>query len=344
LEAHGEDALHMHRKVCAAIRHPTRREGQTAFAREFLKVLRMIYGDELIAIETDNCAIPSKNIKNMFLLCEAAKILSARCDVVYLLNVNKLLITALNLRRHRVLSFQFSYLPEIHSNWKVKRALIERGSTLVVGTSRRIARLFNNGVFTYPPVDTDLFKPRDKLYVRRLLGLPVDKFIVGYVGDLDVNRGFDVAARLAAELGGDRVKFLITSLRIENLPKEVLLHLKKALSKNAIVIKGLTPIWYIYNAVDVLLLPISGPYPTEPPATLLETLASGAPVIGGSSPTMDDYVGLYIRVKDDYLNVVKQAIDMKSIELNELGIRGREFAMKKLSYQTILQNLKFMMK
>jgi glycosyltransferase involved in cell wall biosynthesis len=326
----------MHRKVCAAIRHPTYREGQTAFAREFLKVLRMIYGDELIAIDTANCAVPSKN---MFLLCEAAKILSTRCDVVILLNVNKLLITALNLRRHRVLSFQFSYLPEIHSNWKVKRALIERGSTLVVGTSRRIARLFDNGVFTYPPVDTDLFKPRDKLYVRRLLGLPVDKFIVGYVGDLDVNRGFDVVARLAAELGGDRVKFLITSLRIENLPKEVLFHLKKALSKNAIVVKGLTPIWYIYNAVDVLLLPIPGPYPTEPPATLLEALASGTPVIGGPSPTMDDYTGLYIRVKDnDYLSLVKQTIDMRT-ELDELSIKAREFATKNLAHRPVAHRL-----
>jgi len=336
LGTHGEDALHMHRKVCAAIRHPTRREGQTAFAREFLKVLRMIYGDELIAIDTANCAVPSKN---MFLLCEAAKILSTRCDVVNLLNVNKLLITALNPRRHRVLSFQFSYLPEIHGNWKVKRALIERGSTLVVGTSRRIARLFNNGVFTYPPVDTDLFKPRDRVYVRRLLGLPVHKFIVGYVGDLDVNRGFDVVARLAAELGGDRVKFLITSLRIENLPKEVLLHLKKALSKNAILIKGLTPIWYIYNAVDVLLLPIPGPYPTEPPATLLEALASGTPVIGGSSPTMDDYVGLYIRVEDnDYLSLVKQTIDMRT-ELDKLSIKAREFTTKNLGRRPVTHRL-----
>jgi hypothetical protein len=60
---------------------------------------------------------------------------------------------------------------------------------------------------------------------------------------------------------------------------------------------------------------------------------------------MNDYVGLYIRVKDDdYLGAVKQAIDVKRIELNELGIRGREFATKKLSYQAILQNLKLVMK
>jgi hypothetical protein len=54
---------------------------------------------------------------------------------------------------------------------------------------------------------------------------------------------------------------------------------------------------------------------------------------------MKDYESLYIKVKDDdYLDVVKQIIDIRK-ELNELSIRAREFAVKNLSYQAVLQRL-----
>ena len=50
-------------------------------------------------------------------------------------------------------------------------------------------------------------------------------------------------------------------------------------------------------------------------------------------------MGLYIRVKDDdYLSAVKQAIDMR-MELNELSIKAREFAVKNLNYQVVLHRL-----
>jgi glycosyltransferase involved in cell wall biosynthesis len=217
--------------------------------------------------------------------------------------------------------------------------LIERGSKIVIGTSRRITNLFNNGVFIYPPVDIELFKPREKEYTRRLLGLPSNKIIVGYIGDIDINRGFDVVAKLAAELGCDDIKFLVAYLRIDNITRSVMVNIKRALKKNSLIVKRTVPDWYVYNAVDVLLLPIRNSYPTEPPAALLEALASGTPVIGGPSPSMKDYEGLYIKVKDDdYLDVVKQIIDMRK-ELSELSIRARKFAIKNLSYQAVLQKL-----
>jgi glycosyltransferase involved in cell wall biosynthesis len=227
----------------------------------------------------------------------------------------------------------------MHSSWKVRKALIEYGSKIVIGTSRRIANFFGNGIFIYPPVNIELFKPREKEYVRRLLGLPPNKIIIGYIGDIDINRGFDVVAKLAAELGSDDIKFLITYPRIDNITRDVMVNIKKALKKNSLIVKRTVPVWYVFNAIDVLLLPIRNSYPTEPPATLLEALASGTPVIGGPSPSMKDYEGLYIKVKDDdYLDVVKQTIDMRK-ELIELSIRAREFAIKNLSYQAVFQRL-----
>ena len=325
------------KRICVAVRHPTFKEGQTAFARGFLKVLKMLYGNELLVIDTVENGLRNKYL---FYLYEFMTILSEPCDTIHVLNLNKSLISIIGSSGFKeLITYQFSYLPEIHSNWRVKRALIEHGSKLVIGTSMRIAELFSNGFFTYPPVNTELFRPRDKVIIRRLLGLPTDKVLIGYVGDIDVNRGFDVVAKLAAELGSDDIKFLIAYLRIDNVTRDIMVNIKRALKKNALIVKRTMPVWYVYNAVDVLLLPIRNLYPTEPPATLLEALASGTPVIGGPSPSMDDYVGLYMRVKDDdYLSAVKQAIDMR-MELNELSIKARGFATKNLSYQAVLHRL-----
>jgi glycosyltransferase involved in cell wall biosynthesis len=331
-------------KACAFLRHPTLKEGQTAFAREFVKVLKMIYRDKLIIVDTVRCSLPRKYLcKNKYLLYlyELALTSCATCEVIHLLNVNKSLTSLAGLfGLKKVVSYQFSYLPAMHSSWKVKKALIEYGSKIVIGTSRRIANFFGNGIFIYPPVNIELFKPREKEYVRRLLGLPPNKIIIGYIGDIDINRGFDVVAKLAAELGSDDIKFLITYPRIDNITRDVMVNIKKALKKNSLIVKRTVPVWYVFNAIDVLLLPIRNSYPTEPPATLLEALASGTPVIGGPSPSMKDYEALYIKVKDDdyFLDVVKQTIDMRK-ELTELSIRAREFATKNLSYQAVLQRL-----
>jgi len=329
-------------KACAFLRHPTLKEGQAAFARGFVKVLKMIYSDKLLVVDTVKRVLPRKYLgKYLLYLYELALTSCATCEVAHLLNVNKPLTSLVGLfgLKKIVISYQFSYLPAVHSNWKVKKALIERGSKIVIGTSRRVTNLFSNGVFIHPPVDIELFKPREKEYTRHILRLPSNKIIIGYVGDIDVNRGFDVVAKLAAELGGDDIKFLITYLRIDNITRDVMVSIKRALKKNSLIVKRTVPVWYVYNAVDVLLLPIRNSYPTEPPATLLEALASGTPVIGGPSPSMKDYESLYIKVKDDdYLNVVKQIIDIRK-ELNELSIRAREFAVKNLSYQAVFQRL-----
>jgi len=332
-----QDALYMHRRICATVRHPTFKEGQTAFARGFLKVLKMLYGNELLVIDT---AKHDPRNKYLLYLHEFMTILSEPCDTIHVLNLNKSLISVIGSSGFKeLITYQFSHLPEIHSNWRVKKALIEHGSKLVIGTSRRIAELFSNGFFTYPPINTELFRPKDKVIIRRLLGLPTDKVLIGYVGDIDVNRGFDIVVKLAAELGGNDIKFLIAYLRIDNVTRDMMVNIKRALERNALIVKRTVPVWYVYNAVDVLLLPIRNSYPTEPPATLLEALASGTPVIGGPSPSMDDYVGLYIRVKDDdYLSAVKQAIDMRVV-LDELSIKAREFAMNNLNHRAVLHRL-----
>ena len=328
------------KKVCVILRHPTIMEGQTALARGFLRVLKIIYGDYIDVIVTT--AGSRISYKYPFYVQEFVRVFSSSyCKVVHLLNVNKPLTSVVGLIGvSDLVTYQFSYLPEVHGLWRVKRALIDRGSRLVIGTSRRISELFSKGLFTYPPVNTELFKPRDKVLARRILRLPLDKVIVGYVGDIDDGRGFDVVAKLAATLGNDNIKFLVSYLRVDNIKGETVKYLKEALRRNTLIIKRVLPVWYVYNAVDVLLLPINKAYPTEPPATLVEALASGTPVIGGSSPTMQDYESLYVKVRSssDYADAVINAISNGDV-LSELSVKSREFAVRNLSYHSVAQNL-----
>jgi glycosyltransferase involved in cell wall biosynthesis len=74
--------------------------------------------------------------------------------------------------------------------------------------------------------------------------------------------------------------------------------------------------------------------------TLIEALASGTPVVGGTSPSMRDYESLYIRVDDcdDYAEVVSNIMVNKEF-LHELGERSREFALENLSYQVVSRRL-----
>jgi len=333
------------KKACAVVRHPTIREGQTAFARGFLKVLKAVYRGDIHVIDTTTGT--RINNKYMFYIQELTRVLSHPCcRVMHFLNINKPLTSIAGLMRiYDIVTYQFSYLPEVHSLWRFKRTLIEYGSKLVIGTSKRIAELFSRGFFMYPPVDIELFKPRDKVLARQVLGVPLNKIIVGYVGDIDDSRGLDIVAKLATTLGNDNIKFLISYLRIDIVKRETIRYLKEASRRNTLIVRRVTPIWYTYNAVDILLLPINKTYPTEPPATLIEAIASGTPVIGGSSPSMKDYEGLYMRVKssDDYADVIANVISDKDL-LNELSVKCRSFAVRNLSYNSIARRLEQVLK
>ncbi|BDR92695.1 glycosyltransferase [Vulcanisaeta souniana] len=326
-------------RVCALIRHPTFKEGQTALAVNYLRVLRMIYGRDLRVIETTGLS-PIKSKYGAY-LTEALITAFNGCDEIHLLNTNKVLPTFINslLNHKRIISYQFSYLPKIHGNWEVERVIIERDSNFVVGSSRRIAKLFRNGVFINPPINIELFKPRDKALARKLLGLPINGRIVGYVGDVDEKRGFDIVVKLASDVNND-VKFLIASLHVDNASKDTLRTLAKAIRRgNALLMLREAPIWYVYNAVDALLLPIRGDYPTEPPMTLLEALSSGTPVIGSLSPSMVDYRGLYIGVEDDEWDDVISIISDDGL-LRDYSERARDYIVKNNEYSVVVNKLK----
>jgi len=138
------------------------------------------------------------------------------------------------------------------------------------------------------PVDTDLFRPsRDKNVAREKLGLPLDRFVIGYIGQIYHKRGIfnllDAFNRVQNELP-DASLVLATRGLNPDLPQVHLFldYLKKIKARNRVVVltQPLERVELFYQSVDVMVLPFTQPYYViDPPLAVTETLASGVPLI-----------------------------------------------------------------
>ena len=144
-----------------------------------------------------------------FKIHELYRILISGCltkgfDAIYLTNVPmtqysaflKLLSKARN-KRVKIIAHAFHpYTPEVGRFHGNHRWLLSHGCTdHVFCINHRLvdhySRLLDpSNVHHVPyPVDTERFKPRDKTEARKLLHLPEDASIIGYVGHLTPDRG-----------------------------------------------------------------------------------------------------------------------------------------------------------
>jgi len=330
----------MSNKACVVIRHPTLIEGQTVMTRNFLKVLKQIYGKELWVYEIDG----GNNLRTY--LVEGARVLNAKFyDSIHFLNTNKVIPRAVSqlINSPEVIVYQFAYLPAIHKRtWIIHKVVMERGSGLIVGTSRRIANLFRNSIFTYPPVDVKILNPMNRIAARSLLGIKFDGPIIGYVGDIDRARGVEELLTACKRLveRGRRLKILVASLRYECKDDHVL-RLMAKLIKDRALIPLFRPISInlVMNAIDVFAIPMTVDYSTEPPMAFIEALSSGVPIVAGPSPSLLDYRGMYLMVSDGD-SLVEELDKALEGEYKELGERNRDFVLRNMSVEAVAERLK----
>jgi len=138
------------------------------------------------------------------------------------------------------------------------------------------------------PVDTDLFKPsKDRNVAREKLGLPLDKTIIGYIGQIYHKRGIfkllDAFNRVKNELPDASLVIATRGLNPE-LPQVHLFldYLKKLEARNRVIVlsQPLERVELFYQSVDIMVLPFTQPYYViDPPLAVTETLASGVPLI-----------------------------------------------------------------
>jgi len=204
----------------------------------------------------------------------------------------------------------------------------------------------------------------DLFAIKERLGLSSEDFVVTYLGSPSTSRGTDTLVKAAWELRRSalfkRIKVLILSRIDSPLEKkeESILHClvnKYKLSNNVNIISGVLShqrvkeyIW----ASDIIALPFKL-VPSEPPLSVLESMALGRPVITTNTCGLPELVtpdrGLVVEPdnpKDLALAICELAQDSK--RKVEMGQKARDFALKlprwnylaKL-YEHLLENLSY---
>lgn len=196
-----------------------------------------------------------------------------------------------------------------HKVFLQKQKAFSKGKITFVACSRWLKDLADKSplrqghtVVSVPnPIDTNVYRPKDKAQVRGKLNLPLDKKIVLFaaVKASDPRKGFDYLAescRLMAQHPND-ILFLIAGNRGEEI--------EKRLSLPAYSIGFVSPnnMPDLYNAADVFVTPS---LQENLPNTIMEAMACGTPCVGfniGGIPEMishgrNGYVAEYKNAED----------------------------------------------
>jgi glycosyltransferase involved in cell wall biosynthesis len=200
-----------------------------------------------------------------------------------------------------------------------------------------------NVIVVYNSCNESIFSPRDKLIARQKLGLPSNKKIILYVGNLIKRKGIDTLVESCKILHSTTTDFLTLILgngvEREDLEKQVV---SNDLSNKILFLSdiGQDKLPQYYNAADVFVLPsVSEGHA----AVILEAMVSGLPVVasktGGNIETVVDGVNGYLFDVGNSEMLAEQL--RKIITDNSLGenmsLRSSEIYLKKFSTEFQIQ-------
>jgi glycosyltransferase involved in cell wall biosynthesis len=181
------------------------------------------------------------------------------------------------------------------SNWMAENA---RKSSLI-GRSR-ITVLPN-------PIDTEIYKPANKIAIREKLGLPKDRFLIlsGAANLKDKRKGFaylvDALSQIARNRPGISDKYGLISF---GKSSEVELNSIPVFAQS--YLKDDKDIAKLYQAADVFVLPTME---DNLPSTVMEALACGTPVVAFNTGGIPDMVE---HKKNGYLAELRNVDDLIS--------------------------------
>ena len=179
----------------------------------------------------------------------------------------------------------------------------------------------NVPVLTAPnSTDLTLFYKRDRMECRKKLGLPEDKYIVGFVGGFIERKG---DKRLLEAVNQSEGIYVAYAGRGEVKPSGKRVVFCKAMEHNEIPV--------LLNAVDVFVLPTLAEGSCN---AIVEAMACGLPVVSSDLPFNDDVLNSKnsIRINPLSIEEIRQAINILKDEKkrDELAINALETA-KELS-------------
>lgn len=183
-----------------------------------------------------------------------------------------------------------------NSIFNKKKDIYSKGNITFVACSDWLKKLaekspLTNGhkIVSVPnPIDTDLYKPKDKLLIREKLNLPTDKKLLLFAAAKasDKRKGTDYlinASRLIVSEIKDKIVFLIAG----NEGAEIADRLSSPSICMGYIDSDKMP--DIYNAADVYITPS---LQENLPNTIMEAMSSGTPCVGfniGGIPEMIDH-------------------------------------------------------
>lgn len=146
-----------------------------------------------------------------------------------------------------------------------------------------------------PPVDESVFQPINQITARKKTMLPLNKFIVLFVGRMVESKRIDIAAKVPALISNPNVLFVF----IGDGP---LIHIVKdlAVKNNKVIVRGTIEynnLVYYYNAADILYF---APVDSQLLAFVgREALMCGLPIL---APNDGKYFGISQKVKPDIIS------------------------------------------
>lgn len=179
-------------------------------------------------------------------------------------------------------SYKIPFLSLIEKHVTKKADLVMCASNILTDKVKKIRK---KKTITIPNgVDTEIFKPMDKIKARKRLKIPLNTKIISYIGSIQMMQGIDILFETFQELRKEikDLKLMIAG-RIVTVYKEVFD--KKNLNKDGIIYLGSLPqkeVVYAINAADVLVLPYPKNSFTEvmyAPYKLVEYMACNKPVV-----------------------------------------------------------------
>ena len=214
-----------------------------------------------------------------------------------------------------------------------------------------VGALGQRAVVYYPPVDTDLFRPRpdERERARAILGAPAgDTVVVGALGNVNAQKGHEFALRAVAACGCRNVCLRILGARSEAQREYEERLVAEAMDlgmgdggRFAIVEPG-AGLSQLLSGVDVGLL-AAVPLSEGVPTMVLEAMAAGTPVVatdvGGVTEAVDSGVnGIVVRPLD--VNAIAGALSRLAMDAElraSLARRARQTAVDRFALRQCTQ-------
>ena len=225
--------------------------------------------------------------------------------------------------------------------WKIKKKIIYKKNVFFIAHNKwmlsQIIKKYpklKNKIFLSNnyPIDTNLFKPRNKINLRKKYKLPLNKKIIFFSAQ-DINderKGFKYFMQIVKKLSNNKDLFFLSLGRNETDAEiyENYKHINFISNKRSSELYSLSDIFLCTSTIDNL------------PLTILEALSSGNLVIsfdnGGAKNVLKN-IGFVFKISK-INDLIKLIVNLDQKLLEKKSIQSRKFAKKNFNKKKIADN------